>query len=143
MLAKGEAMMNLAQANPKTADWSAVRAVLGSANRMDVEDAQPLILFYRSFVAQGREPTDNAIEGLKYALILAPQDAKLRLEAVGQFLKDNRLGDARETLVPLAYSPHAGKAHQAVRKILDGVDARNTAQALQAWQVAEKLFEQD
>ncbi len=142
-LAKGEAMLNLAKDNPKTADWAAVRATLGAANRMDVEDAEPLILFYRSFAAQGIKPTANAVEGLKYALILSPQDPKLRLEAVGQFLKDDRLVDARETLVPLAFSPHTGKAHDAVRKILDSVDARNTAQALQAWQAAEKIYEQN
>lgn len=142
-LAKGESMLNLAKDDPKAADWAAVRSTLGAANRMDVEDAEPLILFYRSFVAQGIKPTDNAVEGLKYALLLSPQDPKLRLEAVGEFLKDNRLADARETLVPLAFSPHTGKAHDAVRKILDGVDARNTTQALLAWQTAEKLYERD
>lgn len=143
MLAKGNAMMNLAKASSKGADWGDVRATLSAANRMDVEDAEPLILFYRSFVAEGTKPTDNAIDGLKYALILAPQDQKLRLEAVGEFLRDGRLEDAREILVPLAYSPHAGKAHDAVRRILDQVEAKNASQALQAWQVAEKLYDAD
>jgi tetratricopeptide (TPR) repeat protein len=143
LLAKGEALMNLGKANPKGTDWDKVRDMLAEANRMDVEDAEPLILFYRSFVAQGIKPTDNAIDGLKYALVLAPQDSKLRLEAVGQFLKDGRLADAREALVPLAYSPHTGKAHDAVRKILEGVDAKNSAQALTAWEAAEKLYDED
>src|SRR4051794_24783622 len=143
MLAKGEALMELAKANPKAADWSQVQSYFTAANRLDPADAEPLILFYRSFVAQGIRPTDNAVEGLKYAIVLAPQDSKLRLEAVGQFLKDGHLADAREALVPLAYSPHTGKAHDAVRKILDGVDAKNATQALVAWEAAEKLYNDD
>jgi tetratricopeptide (TPR) repeat protein len=143
MLAKGEALMNLGKANPKGTDWGKVRDILAAANRMDVEDAEPLILFYRSFVAQGVPPTDNAIDGLKYALVLAPQDSKLRLEAVGQFIKSGRFADAREVLLPLAYSPHTGKAHDTVRKILEGVDAKNAAQALAAWEAAEKLYNED
>jgi hypothetical protein len=135
--------MNLGKANPKGTDWGKVRDILAAANRMDVEDAEPLILFYRSFVAQGVPPTDNAIDGLKYALVLAPQDSKLRLEAVGQFIKSGRFADAREVLLPLAYSPHTGKAHDTVRKILEGVDAKNAAQALAAWEAAEKLYNED
>jgi hypothetical protein len=142
-LAKGIALMNLAKANPKTADWNQVRSYFTAANRLDVEDAEPLIQFYRSFETEGVPPTANAIDGLKYALVLAPQDSKLRLEAVGQFLKSNRLADAREALVPLAYSPHTGKAHDAVRKILESVDAKNAPQALTAWQAAEKLYDDD
>ena len=143
MLVKGDALMNLGKSNPKAANWADIRSYLTAANRLDVEDAEPLILFYRSFAAEGIRPTDNAIEGLKYALTLAPQDSKLRLEAVGQFLRDSRLADAREALVPLAYSPHTGKAHDAVRKILDSVDAHNTSEALAAWQAAEKLYNED
>jgi len=120
-----------------------VRTVLSTANRMDVEDAEPLILFFRSFAAAGQQPTSNAIDGLNYAIMLAPQDAKLRLEAVGAFLKDNRPTDAREAILPLAYSPHAGKSHEAVRKILDQIDARNVPQALVAWQAAEKFYDDD
>jgi len=143
MLVKGDALMNLAKSNPKSANWAEIRSYLTAANRLDVEDPEPLILFYRSFAAEGVRPTENAIDGLRYALVLAPQDSKLRLEAVGQFLKDSRFADAREVLLPLAYSPHTGKAHDAVRKILDGVDAKNSTQALVAWQAAEKLYEDD
>lgn len=143
MLAKGEAMLNRAKANPNGADWNAVRGYLTAANRLDVEDPEPLILFYRSFGAQGVKPTDNAVDGLKYALALAPQDARLRLEAVGQFLNDGRMADAREALVPLAYSPHAGKAHDVVRKILEGVDAKDPTQALAAYEAAIKLYNED
>jgi hypothetical protein len=58
-------------------------------------------------------------------------------------LKDSLLDDAREALVPLAYSPHTGKAHDAVRKILDRLDAKNRSEALTAWQAAVKLYDED
>ena len=92
---------------------------------------------------QGVHPTKNAVDGLNYALALAPQDAKLRLELIGQLLKDNRWDDARRALVPLAYSPHTGKWHDAVTKVLQGVEARNSAQATTALEAAQKLFNDD
>lgn len=141
MLAKGSAMMGLAKSNAKAADWDQVRLIFAAANRLDTENAEPLILFYRTFSAQGVNPTDNALEGLKYALVLAPQDAKLRLEYVGQMINDSRFGEARGALVPLAFSPHTGKAHDAVRKILDFVNAKDRKQALNAWTLAEKLYD--
>lgn len=143
MLAEGEALMESAKANPKNVDWERIRLIFAGANRIDTENAEPLILFYRTFVAEGIHPTSNAIDGLKYALILAPQDAKLRLEYVGQMLKDGNFVEAHEALVPLAYSPHTGKAHDAVRKILDSVDAQNKTDAMTAWQTAEKIYDDD
>ena len=143
LLAKGEALMNMAKANPKAADWDNVRSYFLQANKIDPENAQPLILFYRSFVNQGVHPTKNAVDGLNYALALAPQDAKLRLELIGQLLTDNRWDDARRALVPLAYSPHTGKWHDAVTKVLQGVEARNSAQATTALEAAQKLFNDD
>ena len=74
MLLKGRAMMAMAKAAPATADWTAIRSVIARANRLDPENAEPLVMFYRTFVAQGVQPTKNAIDGLFYAVALAPQD---------------------------------------------------------------------
>jgi tetratricopeptide (TPR) repeat protein len=143
MIAKGAALMKLAAKNPGAADWDKIRSCFATANRIDTENAEPLVQFYRTFVAQGIAPTPNAIQGLEYALALAPQDSKLRLEVVGQFLKTGRLDKARGAIVPLAYSPHVGKAHDAVRKILDEIDAKRGAEAITAWQTANKLYDDD
>ena len=143
MIVKGAALMNLAKANPAAADWGQIRSFFTAANRIDTENAEPLVQYYRTYVAQGIAPTQNALDGLEYALALAPQDDKLRLEVVGQFLKTGRLDKARAAIVPLAYSPHSGKAHETVRKILDGIDARNIPQATVAWQAAQKLYDDD
>jgi len=143
MLAKGEALMNMAKANPKGANWASIRDNFLQANKIDPENAEPLILFYRSFVNQGVQPTKNAVDGLTYALALAPQDAKLRLELVGQLIKDSRWDDAHRAIVTLAYSPHAGKWHEAVVKVLQSVDSKNNANATTALQNARKLFDDD
>lgn len=141
MMAKGSALMGLAKQNPKAANWDAIRAYFSSANRLDVEDAEPLVLFYRSYVAQGITPSSNAMDGLQYALLLAPQDTKLRLEAVGEYLREGKLTEAHDVLVPVAYSPHAGKAHDAVYAIMDRIDAKDTAGALTAWAAAKKMYD--
>src|SRR5699024_1940100 len=143
MIVKGAALMNLAKANPAAANWDQIRSFFTAANRIDTENAEPLVEYYRTYVAQGIAPTQNAWDGLEYALALAPQDDKLRLEVVGQFLTTGRRDTARAAIVPLAYSPHAGKAHDTVRKILDGIDARNTQQATIAWKAAQKLYDVD
>jgi tetratricopeptide (TPR) repeat protein len=143
MLAKGEALMQLAKANPKSADWAGIRSYFLQANKIDPENAQPLILFYRSFVSEGVPPTKNAVDGLTYALTLVPQDAKLRLELIGQLLNDKRWDDARKALVPLAYSPHAGKWHDTVVKVLQAVEKKDNSQATTAWQAAQRMINDD
>jgi tetratricopeptide (TPR) repeat protein len=143
MIVKGAALMKMAANNPGGANWDAIRSYFANANRIDTENAEPLVQFYRTFAAQGIPPTENALKGLEYAVVLAPQDNKLRIEAVGQFLRLGRLDKARALIVPLAYSPHTGKWHDAARKILDAVDAKNAAQATSAWQVAKKLVDDD
>lgn len=141
MLLKSQAMLAMAKVAPATADWAAIRAMIMRANRLDPENAEPLVLFYRTFVAQGVSPTRNAIDGLSYAVALAPQDAQLRLELIGRLIDDNRLDDARQALVPLAYSPHRGKWHEAVNAILQQVDAKNRTEAKAKWQAAVKFFD--
>ena len=143
MLLKGRAMLAMAKTAPAKADWAAIRSVIARANRLDPENAEPLVLFYRTFVVQGVRPTKNAIDGLFYAVALAPQDSQLRLELIGRLIDDDRLDDARLALVPLAYSPHRGKWHDAVSAILAQVIARNRTEAKVKWQAALKYFEDD
>jgi tetratricopeptide (TPR) repeat protein len=143
LIAKGSALMEMGKANPATADWATIRSYFSRANRIDTEDAEPLILFYRTYAAQGARPTANALDGLRYALDLAPQDAKLRIEVVGDLLKENHVDEARDTLTSLAYSPHAGKAHETVRRLYDALAAKNTALATTTLEEAKKFYDKD
>ena len=143
LVAKGEALLEIAKKNPQSADWDAVRAPLLQANNVDPEAAQPLLLFYQSYVAQGVHPTGNAIDALSYAVVLAPQDAKLRMQLVKQFIDDSKFEDARKALATIAFSPHQGKWHDATVALYDALSANNQPLAKDKWEVAQKFFKDD
>ncbi|WP_310467790.1 hypothetical protein [Sphingomonas sp.] len=140
LLAKAKGLLALAKDSPKTANWDAIRLLISRANKLDPENAEPLALFYRTYVGQNVRPTANALSGLGYAVALAPQDANLRLEYVGQMIEEQRWADAGRALIPLAYSPHRGKWHDAVVAVLEQVNARNPAEAKSRLQAARKHF---
>ena len=144
LIAKGKAMMALAKENRGSADWNAVRSMFLKANKIDAEAAEPLVLFYRTYIEQGIQPTSNAVDGLTYAVVLAPQDSKLRMELIGRLFDDNRLADARKVLIPIAYSPHVGKWRDAVVAILEQLDAGNRDKAKSKWAaVVKKYYDED
>ena len=109
LIYKGRAQLELAKANPKSANWDGVRDWFLKANQIDTEDAEPLALFYQSFVDAGQQPTQNALDGLLYAVELAPRDQDLRLTAVRAMIVGNKLDDARDLFAPIAYEPHLDK----------------------------------
>ncbi|MHA4750808.1 hypothetical protein ACX0FG_15925, partial [Enterococcus faecium] len=43
LITKGRALMELAAADPGEADWKTIRGLFGRANRLDTEDAEPLM----------------------------------------------------------------------------------------------------
>ena len=143
LLAKGKAMLDLAKADPAKADWAAVRAYIVRANKADPENAEPLALFHKTYVAQGVHPPKNALDGLLYAVALAPQDAKLRMELIGQLIDADRLSDAGRAIVPLAYSPHKGKWRDAAIAVLAQIAAGNKDEAKTKWKAALKYFDED
>lgn len=124
---KAMARMGMAsKADDKTpATWSAIRKIIAAGNRIDPEDPEPLILYYRSFVDAGTAPSDNAKAGLHKAFELAPQDDDLRFNVATVLLRDGDKKGARATLAPLAYQPH-GKglavASSALIKLIDSGD---------------------
>jgi len=106
MIYKGRARMELAKGKPG-ADWKDVRSWFTKANRLDTENAEPLMLFYQSYGESGAAPTKNAVEALLYAVELVPQDDGLRVNAVRQMLIEGRLKEAGSLFAPLAFKPHA------------------------------------
>jgi Flp pilus assembly protein TadD len=115
------------------AAWREVRRRIGAANRIDPDDPEPLILFYRSFLSQGIAPTPNAVVGLMRAFELAPQDRSLRLNVARQNLIDGKAAEARAALAPIAYDPHSGARGAAVRAVLAKLDEAGAQAALAIW----------
>lgn len=136
-LYKAMARMALAR---KAADKSketlaTVRRAIAAGNKLEPDDPKLLILYYRSFVDFGLPPSENAKQGLARAFELAPQDARLRFNAAGMFLKEGNKTEARAMLAPLAYSPHGrGLAKRAAEliAILDKGDVEGAIKDLDA-----------
>ena len=144
LIYKGRAEMALGAEHPDKADWLKVRSWFVKANKADTENAEPLMLFFQSYAAAGLRPTKNAIDGLLYAVMLAPQDYGLRMNAVHQLLIDERIGEAKDLFAPLAFQPHATPEwREATAKIMDAISAGDGKAALRLMDGSEKLAESE
>ena len=106
-----------------SAAWSAARRQFMQANKLETENPLPLVHFYRTYLRQGIEPTRNAVEGLEWALSLAPFDSTVRWLVAKQQMTDERYAEARATLVPLAFGPHRADDNRA-RRLYDEAGAK-------------------
>ncbi len=104
--------------------WAWVRSQFAKANTIEHDHPIPLIEFYRSYLVQGAQPTKNAIDGLAWAMQLAPFDPSVRWMVSQELIADGRLADAAEVLAPLAYSPHRNELTDQALKALQEVQAR-------------------
>ena len=130
MILKGRALLETGRPAPAKVDWKMVRSWFSKANRLDPDDAEPLMRFYESFGAQGIPATRNAVQGLVYAHGLVPQDKDLRMLLVRQLIQDSNFAGAEKTYGPIAYDPHAGKARQARLLVVARLHAKDGAGAV-------------
>jgi len=103
-----------------------------AANKIDAEDPEPLMEYYKTFVREGQRPTANAIAALHYASDLAPQDLGLRMNSAMAYLAENKPLDARHALIPIAYDPHGGGYARAAHAMVDRIDAGDSKGAMAA-----------
>ncbi|MFD1952017.1 hypothetical protein ACFSGX_14685 [Sphingomonas arantia] len=126
LLYKGRVHMRRAVQAKATdqAVWREARSWFVKANRLEPDDAEPLMLFYDSFRPSGQRPSANAIIGLNQAFALAPQDAGLRFRVAREYIRDGKRNEAKLVLAPLAYDPHRGPDSPAAKLIasLDSAD---------------------
>jgi tetratricopeptide (TPR) repeat protein len=125
---KGLALAGKIRAGALPADsWKDVRSQFVKANRVENDHPVPLMEFYLAYRDQGIAPPRNAVQGLEWAMTLAPYDPSLRWMAAQQMIDDERLDDAIATLAPLAYSPHPGEHTSAALALLEQIKARKAA----------------
>jgi len=124
-LQKGYALFSKVKkgALPKEA-WRDVRLQFVKANKVENDHPSPLVHFYLAYLEQGQRPTQNAINGLEWAMRLAPFDPSLRWLVAQQMVADSRYAEAVVTLAPLAYSPHPGEHTDRARALLENVESR-------------------
>jgi tetratricopeptide (TPR) repeat protein len=122
---KGYALTRKAQDGEQPeAAWKVARSQWVKANKAENDHPVPLVQFYLSFVDQGERPTPTAVQGLEWALQLAPFDPNLRWRVVQQMIQDERYAEAAGVLSPLAYSPHPGEFTDRARTLLQEVEAK-------------------
>lgn len=134
---KSRALLELAKNSPAAADWDSIRRLLARANHLDTEDPEPLMLFYQTYADAGAAPTPSAVSGLLYAVVLAPQDEKLRMMAVRQLLVDGRVAEAKVHFMPIAVDPHSSDVGDTADEILEAIDTSQVDKALafiEAWE---------
>lgn len=134
MILKGKAMIErgaLAEGDTSR-QFAEARKLFIAANKLDPEDPEPLMEFFQAFVREGVRPTANAIEALHYASNLAPQDLGLRMSSAVAYLNEGKGKEARETLRPVAYSPHGGAISEAARRMIAQIDSGDVRGALTA-----------
>jgi tetratricopeptide (TPR) repeat protein len=108
---------------PKEA-WKDARIQFVKANGVEHDHPVPLVQFYLTYLKQGERPTKNAIDGLEWAMTLAPFDVSVRWLVAQEMVADERYEEAAQVLGPLAYSPHPGQNTEAALKLLEDVEAR-------------------
>lgn len=140
----GKARSEMARKNPSGADWKETRSWFLRANRVDPEQAEPLWLFYRTFLHANATPTKNATDGLLYAVQLAPRDERLRIDAVRQLVVDNRLEEARKFFGPAAFYPHSDQEwRERKAAIMDALKKSDRATALNLLDAEQKKRQDD
>ena len=126
LILKARALAGRAKAGDKAVTFANVRGVANRANRLDPENPEPLVLFYRSFIEEKVKPTANAIAALHYAADLAPFDVGLSFDSARLYLAEGKPTLARKRLVPVAYNPHGGKMAEEAQALIARIDAGAT-----------------
>lgn len=133
LIYKGRAYLGRGKKSQSAEQFKEARRWFMAANKVDPEDPEPLYLYYRTYT-EGHTPAPaNALEAAKYAVILAPRDFDIAEELTVEFLRQNKMKEAAETIKPIAYLPHYGRGgRNDALQVLDLIDAgnRNAAIAL-------------
>jgi tetratricopeptide (TPR) repeat protein len=123
---KGFALFRRAAAAPAEEKAEAYRVALQpflALNKLENDHPLPLIYYFRSFAERGVEPPEQAVRGLERATELAPYDLELQLNLATYRIRTGDLAGARSSLVPIAYNPHGGGLPDAVRRVIERIDA--------------------
>jgi tetratricopeptide (TPR) repeat protein len=88
------------------AAWRQVRKAATTLNKIETNHPIPLIYYYRSLQASGKDISDIAAHGLERALELAPYDQSTRWQLVQQLMSEQSYALAYRKLMPLANDPH-------------------------------------
>ncbi|RYE02191.1 MAG: hypothetical protein EOP61_09195 [Sphingomonadales bacterium] len=102
--------------------WTAIRKVLADGKRLNPDDPQLLMLFYRSFGDSGIALNQPAKQALYHAVAVAPDVRTIRVAAAEQLIEDGSGAEAKAVLRPLAFDPHNAKSGEQAQGAIDLID---------------------
>jgi hypothetical protein len=90
-----------------------------------------MMLYFQTYLAEGARPSKNAVDGLLYAVELAPRDYRLRVNAVRQLLVEGRLVEAKDLFAPLGFQPHTSEKFRVSNaKVMEAILAKDSRTAV-------------
>jgi tetratricopeptide (TPR) repeat protein len=95
-----------AKGDYSAASWRKVRASISLANRTNPDDPLPLYAYFQSFVDQGVNPPDIAIQGLARAFNLAPENIMVRVSHAFALANKGEFDEAIKLGQTVAFNPH-------------------------------------
>ena len=128
LVQKGNALVRKAEsAADNKAAWAAVRRHYLKINEIENDHPIPLMRFYESYVRNGKEPTSNALDGLVWAMQLAPFDQGLRMMTGNALIEAKRIDEALIVLEPLAKDGHNQEMAEFAQKLIESAKEKNGA----------------
>ncbi len=131
MLFKGRSYLGKAKKANDPALFKEARTWFLKANKADKEDPEPLYLYYRTYRDANMNAPPSAIDALKYAAVLAPRDLLLQVRLTLEYLRQNKMAEAKAALEPIAFFPHSGQgARNEALNALKLIEANNAKAAI-------------
>lgn len=140
MLFKGRSYLGKAKKLNDASLFREARSWFMKANKADSEDPEPLYLYYRTYRDANVPAPQAAIDALKYAAVLAPRDWKLQIRLGIEYMRQNRLAEAKTALEPVAYQPHGIAEPKHAKKAIDMI-AENEVQGAIALLMKEVILQ--
>lgn len=130
LVTKGEALLEMARKNRDAGTFKQARQQFLAGNRLDKEDPQPLYLYYRTFIDEGIAVTPAARNAVHYAATLAPQDPEVQVRSAMQYIRDNRVEEAKDRIASMAFSPHKNEGQRLAKSVYDLLAANKRDEAM-------------
>lgn len=104
--------------------FAKARSLLIKARKLDENNPESLIRYYETFENSGEPLTEQGRLVLDVAYPLASFDASYRIVLGRVLLGENRLSDARNVLMPVAFSAHRGDPEKnPMTKVAQAIEA--------------------
>lgn len=105
-------------------DYAEARPYVGRAFKLDDADYQALYLYARARSLDADYPSDNTLNALIAAHLLAPQVAAISIHTARALIRRERYTEAAEMLTVVANAPHGGDDAKTAKDLLTEIEAK-------------------